>query len=222
MSGHSSDAGDAQCRGRVEATLLLKLMSCLCQASSLSDASLQEQSGYDKKTFMGYIKVSQLCNLTVVMLCSTLPLLPLLVSHFGMYRCIEQQQLTLLASCAALVGQGAEATARGPAGRVQDQGAARHQVPGWQDQGSAIVSARSFVVRLLEAPTSPLGACPCWTTAPSLCCQVEALASLLRVYALQPSRSLPCVISTSQLRDLVLSSLCARASCTATTCVKTQ
>ena len=50
---------------------LLKLMFRPFQASSLLGASLQEQSGYDKKTFMGYIKVSCVPYLTVMMLCSS-------------------------------------------------------------------------------------------------------------------------------------------------------
>ena len=61
MSGRSSVAGDAQCSGRLEAFIAAEadVPPGTCQASSLLSSSLQEQSGYDKKTFMGYIKVSQ-------------------------------------------------------------------------------------------------------------------------------------------------------------------
>ena len=68
---------------------LLKLMFPSFQASSLYSASLQEQSGYDKKTFMGYIKVSQVSYLTVVKSCSS-ALRPLLMSYFGRHQCIAQ------------------------------------------------------------------------------------------------------------------------------------
>ena len=71
MFGRSSDAGDAQCSGHFKAWTAAEAGFCSFQASSLLSASLQEQSGYDKKTFMGYIKVSQVSNLTVVMLCSS-------------------------------------------------------------------------------------------------------------------------------------------------------